>query len=406
MGELFLGHQPALDRLVVLKTLRRDFASNEELVERFQREACLAASVHHQNVVAVYDCFSHRGKQYIALECVDGLDLRSILQRAGRLPARVSALIALECARGIEAIHARGMVHRDIKPANILIGRQGETKIADFGIALDPAASPLTQTGVALGSPPYMSPEQLQGARVDARSDVFALGAVLYELLTGRPPYNLSGDPDQETLLARMKRESYAPLRKAIPESPRYLRGLVRSCLRTNPKRRLGSITEMRVRLERRLGRPTTTDAREEIAACLWDRGLFQIRDGETIISRVSRRRPGSRSARIRWIGVGFVMAAVLAVLGTVVVQQRAILRELASTFPQELPAPADVLEAIGTASAQLRSPEESGGEVGGKSEDTAPRQESRESPAAADSSLGSAKSPPDPAAYPDPEAS
>jgi len=371
MGELLLGHQTALDRLVVLKTLRRDLASSPEYIERFHREACLAASVHHQNVVAVYDCFSHRGSHYIALEHVDGLDLRTILQRAGALPPRVCALIALECARGIEAIHARGMVHRDIKPANILVGRQGETKIADFGIALDPSAAPLTQTGFLLGSPPYMSPEQLQGERVDTRSDVFSLGAVLYELLCGQPPFDVAADPDQETLLAKMRRESYVPLRKAAPEAPRYLRGLVRACLRAKPKRRLGCVSELRIRLERRLGRPTTADAREEIAACLWDLGLFQIRAGETVIARVSQGLSLGRSARARWIAGGFIAAAVLGVFATVIVQQHVILRELAATFPRELREHAPFIDTLENARAQLLNQDDLAPEP--QTEDTAP---------------------------------
>jgi serine/threonine protein kinase len=373
MGELLLGHQPTLNRFVVLKTLRRDLATKPEFVERFHREACLAASVHHQNVVCVYDCFSHRGNHYIALEHVDGLDLRTILLRAAPLPARVCGLIALECARGIEAIHVRGMVHRDIKPANILIGRQGETKIVDFGIALDPTASPLTQTGLALGSPPYMSPEQLQADRVDARSDVYGLGAVLYELLAGHPPYHSTGDHDDQTLLEKMQREKFVPLEHAAPQAPRYLRGLVRSCLRTKAKRRLGSMGELRVQLERRLGRPTTADARQEIAACLWDLGLFEIRDGETVLARVPQRRPNTRA---RWIGAG-VVAALLGALATVMFQQRASLDGLASSLPEKLPA------LIESAKARLRG---QAGESEDSSEDNGPGGTSRDGSAGADS--------------------
>ncbi len=371
MGELLLGYQPALDRPVVLKTLRRDLASRREYVKRFHREACLAASVHHQNVVAVYDCFVHRGHHYIALEHVDGLDLRTVLQRAGALPPRICALIALECARGIEAIHARGMVHRDIKPANILVGRQGETKIADFGIALDPSATPLTRTGFAMGSPPYMPPEQFQGDRVDARADIFALGAVLYELLAGRPPYETSDEQNDETLLDRMIRERYVPLRKTAPDAPRFLRGLVRDCLRNKTRRRLGSAMELRKRLERQLGRPTTAEAREEIATCLWDLGLFQIREGETVIARVAGRRRG-RPARVRWIAAGLSIVALLGILSTVMLQQQVILRELASLLPQ-ISAPPEFIEAIENARAHMRNDQPNGLEALPPSEDTAP---------------------------------
>src|SRR5262245_26428408 len=153
MGQVLLGRQLSLDRPAVLKKLRREVAALPEGVERFQREARAAAALHHPNVVSVYDCFSFRGDPYIAQEYVDGLDLRGVLAHCGRLPARIAGLIALELARGLEAIHARGTVHRDLKPGNVLVSRRGEVKIADFGIALDPTTPSLTRTGVVLGTP-------------------------------------------------------------------------------------------------------------------------------------------------------------------------------------------------------------------------------------------------------------
>jgi hypothetical protein len=353
MGEVLLGRQPTLDRPVVLKKLRRDLASTPEYVERFHREACTAAAVHHQNVVAVYDCFTYRGSYYIAQEYVDGVDLKTALDQSGSLPPRLAALILLEVARGVEAIHARGTIHRDIKPANILVGREGATKIADFGIALECNATPLTLPGHAIGSPLYMSPEQLQGERVDVRSDIFSMGVVLYEMLAGAPPYSAPEQEDAETLLSRMKRENYVPLGKAAPSSPRYLRRLVRSCLRAKPRRRPGSVRKLRVELERRLGRPTTADARDEIAAWLWELGLFQVREGETLIARAGHAVPAGWRTKMRWVSGGFIAAVVVAVLAIVLVQQRVILRELAQSIPQ---APSELISALETAGAQLRN--------------------------------------------------
>ncbi|MHC4448179.1 MAG: serine/threonine-protein kinase, partial [Planctomycetota bacterium] len=160
MGVVYLGRHRTLDRPVVLKKLRRDLASNSDLVNRFHREARAAAAIQHPNVVAVYDCFSWRTDHYIAQEFIDGVDLRDALSSAGRIPPRPAALIMLEIARGMEEIHAQGTVHRDLKPANVLLGRRGEVKIADFGIALEPSVEPLTQPGIMIGSPPYMPPEQ------------------------------------------------------------------------------------------------------------------------------------------------------------------------------------------------------------------------------------------------------
>ena len=193
MGVVLLGRHQSLDRPAVLKRLRPDLSASEDLVERFAREARSAASIHHQNVVAVYDWISWRGEHYIAQEYVDGVDLREALGHAQRFPWRLAALVALELARGLEAIHARGMVHRDLKPANVLLGRNGDVKIADFGIAIDATSDGLTRPGTTIGSPPYIAPEQLLGERVDARGDLFGLGVVLYELLTGAPPYREPG---------------------------------------------------------------------------------------------------------------------------------------------------------------------------------------------------------------------
>ena len=153
MGEVLLARQTSLDRPAVLKKIRRDLCELPELAERLQREARTAAAIHHPNVVAVYDCFSVRGSQYIAQEFVDGCDLRTVLDRCGALPWRIAGLIALEVARGLEEIHNFGTVHRDLKPQNILIGRRGEVKIADFGLALEATGSALTLPGVVIGSP-------------------------------------------------------------------------------------------------------------------------------------------------------------------------------------------------------------------------------------------------------------
>ncbi len=355
MGELMLGRQPSLDRPVVLKKLRRELATNAEFVERFRREACIAATIHHQNVVTVYDCFSFRGSQYIALEYVEGVDLETALESIGPLPARLTALIALEIARGVEAIHARGMVHRDLKPANILLGRNGEVKIADFGIAIDAGATPLTLPGFVVGSPPYMSPEQLSGDRVDARSDLFSMGSVVYEMLAGEVPYQPPTDEESETLLEQMKREQYEPLRKGAPSSPRYLRKLVQSCLRFKAKRRIGSARKLRATLEQRLGRPTTDDARNEIASWLWEMGLFEVHAGETVIARAPRVEAATWRARLRWLAVGASTAAMVAVLSVVIFQQRAIIRELQGALPKDLPRFSELMVSIENAGLQLR---------------------------------------------------
>jgi serine/threonine-protein kinase len=290
MGVVYLAQQPSLERRVVLKTLRRDLAEDPTCEERFTREAQAAARVHHPNVVVVYDCFSWRNERFIAQEHVDGKDLASVLDEVKLFEPRVAALVALELARGLEEIHAHGIVHRDLKPANVLLGRGGEAKIADFGIALDARGAHLTQTGQSMGTPLYMSPEQLRGARVDARCDQFSFGVVLYEMLTGKRPYE--SESAAEGLVERIEAGRAAPVRKLAPKTPRALARLVERCLRAKSKRRFDTTTELRRALERIAGSPPAADCREAIAAWLWERKVFKPAKGET------RRAPRARSAR------------------------------------------------------------------------------------------------------------
>src|SRR5262245_32696636 len=279
MGVVFLARQPTLDRMVVLKKIRRELLVDPGMLERFQREARAAAAVHHQNVVSIYDSFEARGDHYIAQEYVDGCDLKRITTQLGKLDAEATALIALEMARGLEEIHARGIVHRDLKPANILISATGETKIADFGIAVVPKADGLTRPGMLVGSIPYMAPEQILGQRADHRTDVFLFGNLLYEMLTGSAPFQGPDDEALEDLVARMQAERYVDVRKLAPSTPRTLVRMIRHCLRAKPARRVASVTHLRRTLERVLGRPSPLDCRNEIAQYLWARGVFRAAD-------------------------------------------------------------------------------------------------------------------------------
>lgn len=322
MGIVYLARQPALERLVVLKTLRRDLADDPSLEQRFRREAQAAGRVHHQNVVGVYDCFMWRGESFIAQEYVDGVDLASALHSLQHLDPRVAALITLEVTRGLEEIHARGIVHRDLKPSNVLLGREGESKIADFGIALGNQGKALTQIGIAVGTPQYMSLEQLLGDPVDFRSDIFALGVMLYEMLTGQTPFAESEDEKGPSLVRRIETGRYVQPRKRSPQTSRSLARVIRLCLRPKPKKRMASATALRRALEQCLGTPSPADCRGEIAAFLWDRKVFRKSSEKTL--RVKR--PGKRRRRspgvARWliaIGGAGAIAAAVAVGGGVV---------------------------------------------------------------------------------------
>ena len=233
-------------------------------------------------MVAVYDCFTVRGDHYIAQEYVDGPDLREVLSRIGTLKPRVAALIALEIARGVEEIHARGIIHRDLKPSNIIIGRSGESKIADFGIALENRGNGLTRPGTMLGSVPYMSPEQMLGERVDYRSDLFSFGILLYEMITGVPPFQESGEDATDTLVERMQSGRYVSPRKLTRRVPWYLIWLIHRCLRGKTTRRPGSATHLRRFLERWLGNVSPADCRRQIVEELATRGVLPVDEDKT----------------------------------------------------------------------------------------------------------------------------
>ena len=303
MGEVYLAHQETLERSVVLKKIRRELLNDAVAVERFRREACAAAAIHHQNVVAVYDAFQWRNDLYIAQELVDGQDLRAIIEQARRLHPEIAALIALEVVRGLEEIHARGIVHRDLKPGNILISWEGETKIADFGIALADNGNGLTRPGLMIGSVPYMSPEQILGEPLDQRSDLFLLGILLYEMIAGVAPFEESTDESTDTLLQRMQRRQFTPLRKLAPQAPRWIARLVRSCLKGRPTQRMESTTAVRRYLEHRLGNHSPADCRRRIAIYLRERGVLKPLLERTAVrpARPRRRPTRARQALPAW---------------------------------------------------------------------------------------------------------
>ena len=284
MGLALLARQESLDRLVVLKRIHPDLVSDPELEARFEREAVAAGRLHHPNVVCVYDRFHHRGHPYLASEFVDGIELAGVLEATARLPWRIAATIALEVARGLAAIHAEATLHRDIKPQNLLIGRHGEVKIADFGLALDASGGALTRPGIALGTPPYMPPEQMRGDRVDPSADLFSFGVVLYEMLTGCTPYAVPKTDEGPSMLEQLESGRYVRVRNRCRDAPRRLTRLVRDCLRPRPTRRLASALEVCRRLEALLDRPTPADCRHVVARFMWERSIFEARNTETVV--------------------------------------------------------------------------------------------------------------------------
>ena len=195
MADVYLAHDNVLDRDVALKVMSDRYAGDEEFVERFKREAQSAAALAHPNIVSIYDRGETEqddepGTYYIAMEYLPGGNLKDRINSGGALPARTSAEVALQIAAALKAAHERDVIHRDIKPHNILITDSGDVKVTDFGIARAASSSTMTRTGHILGTAHYISPEQAMGEPVGPASDLYSLGVVLYEMLTGEMPFD------------------------------------------------------------------------------------------------------------------------------------------------------------------------------------------------------------------------
>ena len=229
MASVYLGHDSELDRPVAVKLLAENAVGEAALRQRFVREARVAARLSHPNVVSVFDAGEDEGRPYIVMEHVEGETLSELVARRGRLPPEEARELALQAARGLAHAHAARLVHRDIKPQNLLLRGDGTLKIADFGIARAAEGTALTQAGTVLGTAAYIAPEQALGEPATPASDVYSLGAVLYELLTARPPLEVRSLED----LA--KETTIAPVRELAPEVPRDLEDVVMRCLARNP---------------------------------------------------------------------------------------------------------------------------------------------------------------------------
>jgi eukaryotic-like serine/threonine-protein kinase len=255
MGEVYRARDERLGREVAVKVLPADSSSDPDRLRRFQQEAKAAGALNHPNLVAVFDTGQHEGSPYVVFELLDGVTLRQRLG-GGPLPARKAVDYAVQIAQGLAAAHEKGIVHRDLKPENLFVTRDGRVKILDFGLAklrpaLDPDAprkegdSTATGAGVVLGTIGYMSPEQVRGEPADPRSDVFALGSVLYEMLSGRRPF--SGETAAEVMTAILKED---PPELAKPDVPAGLERVVRRCLEKRPEERFQSARDIGFAME------------------------------------------------------------------------------------------------------------------------------------------------------------
>ena len=244
MGVVYCARDPLLDRTVAIKTVNMELAQDEmaEYEARFYQEAKAAGGLNHPNIVIIYDIGKAEKIAYMAMELLQGKELKTLLASGKALPVPFAVDVAAQMAEGLAYAHEHGIVHRDIKPANIMIVRGELVKITDFGIARMRTANVQTQVGIVLGSPRYMSPEQVAGKRAEPRSDLFSVGVILYEMVTGKPPFN---GEDVTSVMFQILNFVPPPPSSVNPEVPEMLDFIVAKAIAKAPADRYGSTREM-----------------------------------------------------------------------------------------------------------------------------------------------------------------
>jgi len=251
MGSVYEADDLELDRKVAIKLIRPDLAANPEILQRFKRELIMARKVTHENVVRIFDLGTDQGLKFITMEFIEGRDLKSYIVDGPRLTPDESADVIVQVCRALNAAHNAGIVHRDLKPQNIMIDAEGVAQVMDFGVARSMDVTGLTRTGELLGTPAYMSPEQAKGEPTDARSDIFSLGIIFYELLTGEVPFQ--ADTPYGMIIKRTLEKAPRPI-SLNPDVPEHMNRVVMRCLETELELRYQSVREILADLESRKG--------------------------------------------------------------------------------------------------------------------------------------------------------
>ena len=251
MSDVYKAKCHKLNRFVAVKVLKQEFSENENFVSKFKVEAQAAAGLMHPNIVNVYDVGNENGINYIVMELVEGITLKKYIEKKARLSVKEAISIAIQISMGIEAAHNNHIIHRDIKPQNIIISKDGKVKVTDFGIAK--AATSNTITSNVMGSVHYTSPEQARGGFSDEKSDIYSLGITLFEMLTGRVPFN--GDTTVAIAIKHIQEPIPSP-RDYVPEIPVSVEQIVYKCTQKSPDRRYQSMSELTEDLKRSLMTP------------------------------------------------------------------------------------------------------------------------------------------------------
>jgi serine/threonine protein kinase len=242
MGKVYRVFDHKLGEEVALKLIRPEIAANRKTIERFKNELKIARKIAHTHVGRMYDLGEESGLYYIAMEYVPGENLKSFIRRSGHLTVSKAVSIARQVCEGLAEAHRFGVIHRDLKPSNIMVDREGNARIMDFGIARTFESKEITGLGIIIGTPEYMSPEQAQGEKVDQRTDLYALGVMLYEMITGQVPFE---DESTLNILRRHEIEQPRPPKDLNPEIPYSLNALVLKCLEKPVERRYQTASDL-----------------------------------------------------------------------------------------------------------------------------------------------------------------
>jgi serine/threonine protein kinase len=251
-ANIYLARQEALERKLVIKELLPQHATNEKIISRFKREAKVVSKLSHDAIVHIYDYWVRGNSYYIAMEYVQGKTLREILTTVHHLPMHIAAMILYQICRGLHHAHNLGVIHRDLKPANIILSVSGQVKILDFGIAHFQQDEALTALGAIIGTYNYMSPEQALGKKVTPRSDIFSLGILFYEMITGYKPFRKDEKGD---VLEKIVHNRFLAAGRVNPAVPRFFAYILRRCLRKKSQRRFSSAETVKRKLEKYLRR-------------------------------------------------------------------------------------------------------------------------------------------------------
>lgn len=299
MADVFLAHDILLDRHVAVKVLFPEHAIDPNFVERFRREAQAVAGLNHPNIVSVYDWGQTGNTYFMAMEFVDGRTLAEALRRSGRMTAKSAATVAMAIANALAYAHRNNVVHRDIKPANILMGNDGAIKVVDFGIAraLDSGHDAgLTQDGAVMGTATYFSPEQAKGEGLDLRSDLYSLGIVLYELVSGRPPF--TGDSALATAYKQVN-EDAERLKNLVPDVPMALEAIVAKCMAKDATVRYANAEALRDDLRRFInGEPTLAVDEARVRSGKAPLSAANLDQATTVMSPVNEATPSNGTQR------------------------------------------------------------------------------------------------------------